>query len=118
MEAIFKVIPPDLTNEERKATLPTEAITTIHEISYVKFGMILLWNDDGNIWITKDGGDAWKNIFLFPFRKTKIPIWAKSAYGAQTFKEGRVYASTQWITGGYDFNPYLFVCEDYGATWT
>src|SRR4029079_12245430 len=57
----FKVISPDLTNGGKKGDVPYGTITTLHE-SPLKFGLIYAGTDDGNIWMTKDGGDEWKKI--------------------------------------------------------
>jgi hypothetical protein len=107
----FKVISPDLTNGGRKGDVAYGTITTIHE-SPMKFGMIYCGTDDGNIWLTKDGGNAWNKI------SSSLPqnLWVSRVW-ASNFSEGRVYASLS----GYrwdDFNSYLFVSEDYGTTWT
>ncbi|MFI5134837.1 MAG: WD40/YVTN/BNR-like repeat-containing protein, partial [Chitinophagales bacterium] len=82
-----------------------------HE-SPMKFGMIYCGTDDGNIWLTKDGGEIWNKI------SSSLPqnLWVSRVW-ASKFSEGRVYASLN----GYrwdDFNPYLYVSEDYGTTWT
>jgi len=47
-------------------------ITTIHE-SPMKFGMIYCGTDDGNVWLTKDGGGKWKNISV-PIQKNKFTL--------------------------------------------
>ena len=67
--------------------------------------------DDGNIQISKDDGYTWTKV------SDKLPpkLWV-SKVAASKYKEGRVYAT---LTGyRYDnFTPYLYVSEDYGATW-
>jgi photosystem II stability/assembly factor-like uncharacterized protein len=107
----FKPISPDLTNGGKKGDVPYGTLTSIHE-SLLKFGLIYAGTDDGNLWVTQDGGEEWKKI------SDALPqkMWV-SRVQASAFKEGRVYVSLN----GYrwdDFNPYLFVSEDYGATWT
>jgi len=42
-------------------------ITTIHE-SPMKIGMIYCGTDDGNVWLTKTGGEEWKKYFC-PIQK-------------------------------------------------
>src|SRR6185436_15378904 len=94
--------------------VPYGTLTTIHE-SPKKFGLIYCGSDDGNIWMTKDGGDEWKNVSA-SFSTTQRRMWVSRVW-ASNFAEGRVYASLN----GYrwdDFNPYLFVSEDYGTTWS
>lgn len=110
----FKVISPDLTLGGRKGDVPYGTITTLHE-SPLKFGLIYAGTDDGKIWVTKDGGEEWKKISE---SLTSLPanLWVSRVW-ASKFSEGRVYASLN----GYrwdDFNPYLFVSDDYGNSWT
>lgn len=117
----FKVISPDLTKGGKKGDVPYGTMTTIHE-SPLKFGLIYAGTDDGNIWVTKDGGDEWKKISdALTSAKSGVSmtlasnLWVSRVWSSN-FKEGRVYASLN----GYrwdDFNPYLYVSEDYGATW-
>ncbi|MEO5674531.1 MAG: hypothetical protein ABIQ74_07775, partial [Chitinophagales bacterium] len=106
----FKVISPDLTRGGKKGDVPYGTITTIHE-SPLKFGLIYAGTDDGSIWMTRDGGEEWKKISdALPQNQWVSRVWSSN------FKEGRVYASLN----GYrwdNFNAYLYVSEDYGATW-
>src|SRR5205814_1214786 len=62
----FKVISPDLTNGGKKGDVPYGTVVTLHE-SPLKFGLIYAGTDDGNIWMTKDGGEVWTNV------KDKLP---------------------------------------------
>ncbi len=100
----------DLSNGDRKGSVPYGTTTTIDE-SPLRFGLIYVGTDDGNIHITKDGGYSWTKI------SDKLPkgLWV-SRVTASAFKEGRVYATLN----GYrydDFTPYLYVSDDYGNTW-
>jgi hypothetical protein len=107
----FDAISPDLTQGGKKGNVPYGTITTIHE-SPLKFGLIYTGSDDGLIYITRDGGNNWTKI------SGTLPqnLWV-SRVQASKFSEGRVYASLN----GYrddNFNPYLFVSENYGSTWS
>ncbi|MBA3649432.1 MAG: glycosyl hydrolase [Chitinophagales bacterium] len=107
----FKPISPDLTKGGKKGNVPYGTITTLNE-STLKFGLIYTGSDDGLIYVTKDGGNSWTKI------SDKLPqdLWVSRIQASQ-FSESRVYASLN----GYrwdDFNSYLYVSENYGASWT
>ncbi|TDH26595.1 glycosyl hydrolase [Segetibacter sp. 3557_3] len=100
----------DLTSGFVAGDVPYGTLTTIHE-SPLKFGLIYVGSDDGNIHVSKDGGYTFTKI------STNLPqkLWVTQVT-ASGFKEGRVYASLSGLR--YDnFQPYLFVSEDYGSTW-
>jgi photosystem II stability/assembly factor-like uncharacterized protein len=80
--------------------------------------LIYSGTDDGNIHVTKDAGATWSLISSGNKKGASLPqgLWV-SRVTASPHKEGRVYATLN----GYrfdDFTPYLYVSEDYGATWT
>ena len=100
----------DLTNGKKDGDVPYGTIVTISE-SPIRFGLMYVGTDDGNIQVTKDGGYTWTLV------NNKLP---KNLYVsrvvASSFKEGRVYATLN----GYrddNFTPWFFVSEDYGQTW-
>jgi photosystem II stability/assembly factor-like uncharacterized protein len=76
----------------------------------------LIWvgTDDGNVQVTKNGGDLWENV------KLNIPgipekIWV-SRVEASHFNEGTAYVT--FDNHRLDDNkPYVFVTRDYGKTW-
>jgi photosystem II stability/assembly factor-like uncharacterized protein len=106
----FVPISPDLTNGGKKGDVPYGSITTVHE-SPLKFGLLYAGTDDGNLQVTKDGGDAWKKI------NNNLPqgLWC-SRVQASMHSKSRVYASLNGYRND-DFSPYLFVSDDYGDTW-
>ncbi len=106
----FTPISDDLTNGGKKGDVAYGTITTIDESPF-KFGLIYAGTDDGNIHVTKDGGNSWKKI------NDGLPadMWV-SRIIASTHEKGRVYV----VLNGYrwdHFTPYVFVSEDYGNTW-
>lgn len=130
--ADIQTLSGDLTYGKKEGDVPYGTLTTIHE-SPLKFGLLYCGTDDGNIWMSKDGGYTWALVNVSiketiaaanPKSKTppqtinKIPsgLWV-SRVTASKYEEGTVYAALNGYR--YDnFNPYLFISKDYGATWT
>jgi photosystem II stability/assembly factor-like uncharacterized protein len=75
----------------------------------------VLWvgTDDGALHVSRDGGREWKRV------DDKVglpgPRWV-STIEASRFSEGRAYACFDAHRSNDD-KPYLYVTEDYGATW-
>ncbi|MBK9456110.1 MAG: hypothetical protein IPO24_11240 [Bacteroidetes bacterium] len=59
----------DLTNGKKTGDVPYGTITTIAE-SPKRFGLLYCGTDDGNIWVSKDGGYSWNKINVFIKRIT------------------------------------------------
>jgi len=100
----------DLTNGKKTGKIPYGTLTTISE-SPLKFGLLYIGTDDGNIQITKDGGYTWTVV------NKGLPsnLWV-SRITASQHKESRVFATLNGYR--YDnFMPYLFISEDYGTSW-
>jgi photosystem II stability/assembly factor-like uncharacterized protein len=106
----WTTISPDLTKGGQKGDVPFGTLTTIHE-SPTKFGLIYTGSDDGQVFVTPDGGNTWTNI------TTGLPenLWI-SRVQASKFEQGRVYVSLN----GYrwdDMRSFVYVSENYGKTW-
>ena len=103
-------ISADLTTNPAQGDVPFGTLTTISE-SPLKFGLIYVGTDDGNVQLTKDGGYTWTLI------NKKLP---KGLYVsrviASAYQESRVYLSLNGFRND-NFQPYLYVSEDYGTTW-
>jgi photosystem II stability/assembly factor-like uncharacterized protein len=103
-------ISEDLTTNPTQGDVPFGTLSTISE-SPLKFGLIYIGTDDGNVQISKDGGYNWTLI------NKKLP---KGLYVsrviASAYQESRVYVSLNGYRND-NFLPYLFVSEDYGTTW-
>lgn len=75
----------------------------------------VLWvgTDDGNLWVTRDGGAAWTNV------SANVPLpgprWVATVEPSR-FAEGRCYVALDGHRSNDD-DPYLFVTEDFGSTW-
>lgn len=107
----WEAISGDLTGGGRKGNVPYGTLTAIDE-SPLKFGLLYAGSDDGLLHVTRDGGETWVKI------SDQLPAkcWV-SRVQASAHARGRVYVALN----GYrwdDFNAYLYVSEDYGATWT
>lgn len=104
----------DLTNGGKAGDVPFGTSTTLAE-SDLKFGLIYIGTDDGNIQVSKDDGYTWTKI------SNNIPKEMQGLYVSRVapsaFKEGRVYVSLNGYRND-NFGAYLLVSEDYGATWT
>lgn len=100
----------DLTRGKREGNVPFGTLTTISE-SPVRFGLIYTGSDDGTVQVSKDLGNTWTNI------SKGLPDGLYiSRVAASAFKENRVYATVNGYRNDH-FLPYVFVSEDYGATW-
>jgi len=106
----WTAISPDLTKGGKKGNVAYGTLTTISE-SRFQFGTIYVGSDDGLLHVTRNSGGDWKNISgSFP-----QDLWV-SRVEASSHEKGRVYVTLN----GYrwdDFTPYVYVSDDYGATW-
>jgi photosystem II stability/assembly factor-like uncharacterized protein len=119
----------DLSNGKKEGNVPYGTLTAISE-SPKRFGLIYTGTDDGNIHVTKDGGYNWQQLnqtvsaeIVSKKSKAKTPgsrltthgLWVSRVLASQ-YKEARVYVTLN----GYRFDnfaPYVYVSDDYGATW-
>ncbi len=77
----------------------------------------ILWagTDDGNVWVTRDGGEKWVNV-ADNIKKAGLPDyrWVASIE-ASKYADGRAYVCFDAHRSDDD-KPYLFVTEDFGET--
>jgi photosystem II stability/assembly factor-like uncharacterized protein len=119
----------DLTNGKREGNVPYGTITTIAE-SPTRFNLLYVGTDDGNVYISKSGGYDWELIsqpankektsgkattLSHDSRLTTHGLWVSRVIASQ-YKEGRVYVTLNGYRSD-NFLPYLYVSDDYGATW-
>ncbi len=100
----------DLTTNPKQGDVPFGTLTTMSE-SPIRFGLIYVGTDDGNIQVSKDGGYTWTLI------NKKFPKGLYvSRVVASAFNESRVYVSLNGYRNDH-FTAYVYVSDDYGATW-
>lgn len=106
----WEAISKDLTQGGKKGNVAYGTLTTINESPF-QFGLLYTGSDDGLVHITKNGGGQWLVISeTFP-----KDLWVSRVIASQHKKE-RVYVTLN----GYrwdDFKAYVYVSENYGATW-
>ncbi|HXD87012.1 MAG TPA: PDZ domain-containing protein [Urbifossiella sp.] len=78
----------------------------------------VLWagTDDGYLWVTRDGGAKWTNVY----DKLKAaglpgPFWISSIEASKA-KDGRCYVALDAHRSNDD-RPFFYATEDYGQTW-
>lgn len=100
---------PDNTGAEIHCT-----IITIAE-SFVQPDIIWCGTDDGNVQVTKDGGNTWKNV-VNNIKGLPPNTWC-SRIEASHFDAGTAYAAFDGHRSD-DYNPYVYTTTDFGETWT
>jgi photosystem II stability/assembly factor-like uncharacterized protein len=93
-----------------------EMHTTVFSISESPMTAGLIWvgTDDGNLQLTRDGGQHWDNLIanVHGLPKNSWVNWVQ----ASRFAAGTAYVAFDRHTFG-DLSPYLYVTTDYGKTW-
>jgi hypothetical protein len=68
--------------------------------------------DDGNVQLTRDGGSTWLNVMVPTLDADARVVSIEASHASP----GRAYiAVDRHFTG--DMRAYVFVTDDYGATW-
>jgi photosystem II stability/assembly factor-like uncharacterized protein len=117
---------PDLTTND-KSKMPTGKggdgniqYCTITTVSESPIARDLLWvgTDDGNVWVTKDGGRAGDKSWT----KLNDNIKGNPGYWVSGVEASHHFPGTAYLSyTGYrhdDFRPFLYKTTDYGQTWT
>jgi photosystem II stability/assembly factor-like uncharacterized protein len=107
----WEAISGDLTGGGAKGNVPFGTLSTVHE-SPLRFGLLYTGSDDGQVHVSRDGGENWQNITAGLPEK----LWV-SSLRASAHEKGRVYLALN----GYrwdDFNAYIFRSDDFGQRWT
>jgi hypothetical protein len=93
-----------------------ETHTTVYSISESPLTAGLIWvgTDDGNVQLTRDGGEHWTDVTasLADVPKNSWVSWVQ----ASQFAAGTAYVALDRHTFG-DMAPYVYVTTDFGKTW-
>lgn len=112
------LISGDLTSGKKTGDVPFGTLTTISE-SPISFGLIYTGSDDGNVYLTKDGGSNWLKLGV-PDKKGVggLPqgLYVSRVLASQ-YQRGRVYVTLNGYRNDH-FTAYVYRSEDYGQTWT
>ncbi len=106
----WTVISTDLTKGGKPGNVAYGTLTSISESPF-QFGLLYAGSDDGLIHVSKDGGGTWTNI------SHSLPkdLWV-SRIIASSHKKERVYVTLNGYRWDH-FKPYVFMSDNYGATW-
>ncbi len=106
----WEAISPDLTKGGKKGNVPYGTLTSISESPF-QFGLLYTGSDDGIVFISKDAGSNWTSIS----KNLPKDLWVSRVIASQHNKS-RVYLTLNGYRND-DFNPYVYVSDDYGTTW-
>lgn len=102
----LKTISPEITRTDRGSG------TAISESS-IDPDVLYVGTDDGALWVTRDGGNNWKDITE---NLGVDPMWV-STIDASHFEVGRVYVCLDGHRSDNE-QPHIFVSTDFGETFT
>ncbi|MEM7557698.1 MAG: glycosyl hydrolase, partial [Planctomycetota bacterium] len=105
----WRVISPDLTTGPDSPNLLYRSVTALAESPHAE-GTLLAGTDNGNLWLTRDDGENWKQI------DSKLPDLQASRIEFSPHDPQRFYVT---MTGmRYDnFKPFVFRSDDGGTSW-
>ena len=106
----WEAISKDLTKGGKKGNVAFGTLTTISESPF-QFGLIYTGSDDGLVQITKNSGATWSVI------SNNLPqdLWVTRVI-ASKYKKERVYVTLNSYRNDM-FKSYVYISEDFGATW-
>ncbi len=107
----WQAISPDLTKNQPQGNVPFSTITEVSE-SPLKFGLMYVGTDDGNVQMTNSAGDTWINIS----KGLSQDKWVSSVF-ASPHSESDVFVSLNGYRND-DFRAYIYKSEDQGKSWT
>jgi hypothetical protein len=111
------VPPPPAVGKGGDGNIQYQTITTIDESPLVR-DLLYAGTDDGNVWITKDGGkDGAKSWTKLNDKITGNPGYYVSRVIASRHAPGTAYVSYTGYRND-DFKAYIYKTTDFGATWT
>ena len=121
-------ISPDLSNNDAETTRPdtggltpdstgAETYATVVSLSESPLTPGLLWagTDDGNVWLTRNGGAQWSKVSA-AIPGVPAKLWV-SDVEASAHAPGTAYVCFDGHRSD-DFGTWVFKTTDYGKTWT
>ena len=129
----WQVISPDLSTQNPKYLVPSGGIWIDGKMrrqdnlgqfygevvfaiapSPVQRGLIWAGTNDGQVWLTRDGGGHWTNVTK---NIPNLPPWgAVSRIEPSHFDAGTAYIAVDRALMG-DTHPYIYETTDFGASW-
>ena len=106
----WQIISPDLTNGPGSGNQVYGTITTI-DVAKTNTDIIYTGTDDGNVWVTQNGGNDWVNI------SDDLPERWVTRVAVDPYDENTAYVTLS----GYrwdSYQPHVLKTEDAGQTWT
>jgi photosystem II stability/assembly factor-like uncharacterized protein len=101
-----RVLSPELCKDGRASATALAESPLLSDVLWVG-------TDDGQLWVTRDGGVKWTNVV----DKVGLPKpMCVATIEASRFVPGRAYVAFDGHRSDDD-EPYVYVTEDYGATW-
>ncbi len=106
----WTAISPDLSNGPHSGNLAFGTVTSI-SVSRYNSNVIYAGTDDGNVWVTQDGGSNWTDI------SGSLPNRWVTKVKASPFDVSEVFVTLSGYRFGED-NGHVYHSDDFGATWT
>lgn len=108
--ATWASISGDLTNGPGGGNLSFGTIISI-DVSQLDSDLIYIGTDDGNVWVTEDGGGNWTNV------SSTLPDRWVTKVKANPFDVNEVFVTLSGYRYGED-EGHVYYSNDRGATWT
>jgi len=106
----WTAISPDLSNGPHSGNLAFGTVTSISASRY-NSNVIYAGTDDGNVWVTLNGGTNWTDI------SASLPNRWVTKVMASPFIHNEVFVTLSGYRFGED-NGHVYHSDDYGNTWT
>ena len=103
-------ISPELVNSDNPQGLITFGSLTTIDVSTLDSQVIYIGTDDGNVWVTRDGGDNYDNI------SEGLPERWITAVAHDPLDEAGVYATVSGFRFG-ESQSQVFYSDNFGETW-
>lgn len=106
----WQPISPDLTNGPVQTNLSFATITSI-DVSTINSDIIIAGTDDGNVWITMDGGNNWTKV------SENLPNYWTTKVLADRVDENTFYVTSSGYRYGQD-EGHVYKTIDGGESWS